>query len=96
MISFPHSDLTFNLNINYIIAENPEAVSATNAIDALTYVVPEPSFEVPEGVAAYLAIGGRPDDTELIEQVNEVLSGISDEERQTLMDEAIANQPSEQ
>lgn len=82
--------------IDAYITEYPEAVSATNAIDALTYIVPEPSFEVPEGVAAHLAIGGRPDDTELIEQVNEVLAGISDEERQTLMDEAIANQPSEQ
>lgn len=51
---------------------------------------------MPEGTEDYLAIGVKPGNEELLNKVNNVLAGISEEERQELMDEAIANQPSEQ
>lgn len=82
--------------IDAYVSEYPEAVSATNAIEGLTFVELEDSFTMPEGTEDYLAIGIKPGNDELLNAVNEILSGISEEERQELMDEAIANQPSEQ
>lgn len=82
--------------IDAYVSEYPEAVSATSAIEGLTFVELEDSFTMPEGTEDYLAIGVKPGNDELLNAVNEILSGISEEERQELMDEAIANQPSEQ
>lgn len=82
--------------IDAYVSEYPEAVSATSAIEGLTFVELEDSFTMPEGTEDYLAIGIKPGNDELLNTVNEILSGISEEERQELMDEAIANQPSEQ
>lgn len=82
--------------IDAYVSEYPEAVSATNAIDGLTFIELEDSFTMPEGTEDYLAIGVKPGNEELLNKVNNVLAGISEEERQELMDEAIANQPSEQ
>lgn len=82
--------------IDAYVSEYPEAVSATSAIEGLTFVELEDSFTMPEGTEDYLAIGIKPGNDELLNAVNEILSGISEEERQELMDEAIANQPSEQ
>lgn len=82
--------------IDAYVSEYPEAVSATNAIEGLTFVELEDSFTMPEGTEDYLAIGVKPGNDELLNVVNEILSGIPEEERQALMDEAIANQPSEQ
>lgn len=82
--------------IDAYVSEYPEAVSATSAIEGLTFVELEDSFTMPEETEDYLAIGIKPGNDELLNAVNEILSGISEEERQELMDEAIANQPSEQ
>lgn len=82
--------------IDAYVSEYPEAVSATNAISDFTFTELEDDFELPEGTEDYLAIGVKPGNDELLQQVNEILAGISDEERQEIMDKAIANQPSEQ
>ena len=82
--------------IDAYVSEYPEAVSATNAIEGFTFIELEDSFAMPEGTEDYLAIGVKPGNDELLNKVNEVLAGISEEERQELMDKAIANQPSEQ
>lgn len=82
--------------IDAYISEYPEAASATNALQDLTYITPEPNFVVPDDIADYLAIGARKNEQNLINHVNEVLAGISEEERQELMNQAIAGQPSQQ
>lgn len=82
--------------IDAYVSEYPEAVSATSAIEGLTFVELEGSFTMPEGTEDYLAIGVKPGNDELLNAVNEILAGIPEEERQEMMDEAIANQPSEQ
>ncbi len=80
--------------IDAYISEIPEAISATNAIPDFTYEEVE-NFEIPEGVADYLAIGARQEDTELVEEINGILEGISEEQREEMMMNAIELQPSE-
>lgn len=83
--------------IDAYISEYPESVSATRAIDDLSFIeLPEGSFEMPEGTTDYLAIGIKKGNLELLEQVNEVLAGITLEERSEMMNNAIDQQPSEQ
>lgn len=83
--------------IDAYISEYPESVSATRAIDDLSFIeLPEGSFEMPEGTTDYLAIGIKKGNLELLEQVNEVLAGITPEERSEMMNNAIDQQPSEQ
>ncbi len=76
------------------ISERPGAVSAVASNPTLTYVTFEEGkgFETsPEDTSIAVAI--KKGNTELVEQVNEILAGISKEERLQLMDQAIANQP---
>lgn len=80
--------------IDAYISEIPEAISATSAITDFTYAEVE-NFEIPEGISDYLAIGARHEDTELVEAINEILAGISEEDREEMMINAIENQPSE-
>ncbi|MDD4774652.1 MAG: transporter substrate-binding domain-containing protein [Eubacteriales bacterium] len=76
------------------VSEKPEGVSASAANADLTYVEFEEGagFEVSdEDVTVACGIAkGRED---LVSQINEILAGISEEERDTLMSEATANQP---
>lgn len=79
--------------IDAYISELPEAVSATDALPDLTYIVPNPSFEVaPEDVE--IGIGIKKGNSELLNQVNEVLATIDVDERTALMNTAIETQPS--
>lgn len=79
--------------IDGYVSERPEGISASAANDAFVYV----GFEVENGFQyeindAAIAMGIAKD-SELTAQVNEVLAGISQEDRDTLMANAIAQQP---
>jgi putative lysine transport system substrate-binding protein len=77
--------------IDGYVAERPEAISAAAANENFVYTVLEDGFETaPEDVA--VAIGIRKDFEDKA-KMNEVLNGISEDERQKLMEQAIANQP---
>ena len=73
------------------VSEIPEAISATNAISDFKYVELDPSFEV-SAEDATISIGVKKD-SPLLEQINEALSGISQEQREEIMEAAIENQP---
>lgn len=79
--------------IDGYVSERPEGISASNANSNFAYVVFEPEngfeYNVDDGAIAM----GIKKDSELTAQVNEVLATISEEDRQTLMEEAIVNQP---
>lgn len=79
--------------IDAYISELPEAVSATDALPAFTYVVPDPSFSV-AAEDVQIGIGIKKGNTELLNQVNQVLAGITVEDRTDLMNQAIQQQPS--
>lgn len=79
--------------IDGYVSERPEGVSAAAANDNFTFL----SFDEGEGFeynADDTAIAmGLKKGSELTEQVNEILAGISQDERVQLMEEAQANQP---
>lgn len=79
--------------IDGYVSERPEGISASNANSNFAYVVFEPEngfeYNVDDGAIAM----GIKKDSELTAQVNEVLATISEEDRQTLMEEAIKTQP---
>lgn len=82
--------------IDGYVSERPGAVSAVASNPDLTFV----SFEEGKGFEASpedvsIAVGLKKG-SELREQINEILKDISKEERQALMDEAVANQPLQQ
>ncbi len=79
--------------IDGYVSERPGAVSAVEANPSLTYVEFDEGkgFEASEEDVA-IAVGIKKG-SELKEQIDEILAGISNEERQTIMDEAVANQP---
>lgn len=77
--------------IDGYIAERPEGISAAAANPKFTYVEFEDGFKTdPSNVA--IAIGLRKGEKN-IDKINEALDKISEEERQQLMEDAIANQP---
>lgn len=80
--------------IDGYVSERPEAVSACSANPDFTFIAfdSELGFETSDDDTA-IAVGLRKEDTELLDQINEILAGISEEERVELMDAAIANQP---
>ena len=80
--------------IDGYVSERPGALSAVAANDDLTFV------EFAEGKGfetsvedTSISVGVKKGNTELLEKVNDVLSKISEEERQSIMEEAVANQP---
>ena len=80
--------------IDGYVSERPGALSAVAANDDLTFV------EFAEGKGfetsvedTSISVGVKKGNTELLEKVNDALSKISEEERQSIMDEAVANQP---
>lgn len=77
--------------IDGYVSERPEAVGAIEAMDEFTFVEFEDGFETsPEDTA--IAVGLEKD-SPLTEDINEILAGISQEERTQIMDDCIANQP---
>ncbi|MHC5269488.1 ABC transporter substrate-binding protein/permease [Enterococcus sp. LJL98] len=80
--------------IDGYVSERPEGVTASSINDNFTMIAFEPAngFQTePEDVQ--VAIGMRKNDA-LVTEVNQILAGISQDERTALMDEAIKNQPS--
>lgn len=79
--------------IDGYVSERPEGISAAAANPNFAYVgfAVENGFEYEINDAA-IAMGIEKD-SELTAQVNEILAGISQEERDQLMADAIANQP---
>ncbi|MGD6842611.1 transporter substrate-binding domain-containing protein [Bacillus infantis] len=80
--------------IDGYVSERPEAVSASAANDNFAMVDFEEGFETSEDDTA-IAVGLEKG-SELTEKINEILKGISEEDRTNIMDEAIQNQPAAQ
>lgn len=78
-------------SIDGYISERPEAISAMDAIEGLHMIELTDGFETsPEDTA--IAVGLKKG-SELRSTINDILAGISSEERTAIMDEAIAHQP---
>ena len=78
--------------IDGYISERPGAESACAANADLTFVAFEEGFEASEEDTS-IAVALRQTDTELCDQINEILAGIDQETRTQLMVDAMANQP---
>ena len=92
MDSFPAMRVALESGIiDGYVSERPEAVSAAAANENFAYVEFTDGFETSEedtSVAVGLVKG-----SDLTDKINEILAGISEEERVQIMDTAIANQP---
>ena len=80
--------------IDGYVSELPGAVSAAAANSDLTYV----RFAEGQGFVAAeeditVAVGVRKGETELVNSINNILAGISSDERQKMMQDAVSNQP---
>jgi putative lysine transport system substrate-binding protein len=80
--------------IDGYVAERPEAISAAAAIEEFAYNELEDGFKT-DAADTSIAIGLRKGEKNM-DQMNEVLSGISEDERQKMMEDAISNQPAAQ
>ena len=78
--------------IDGYVSERPEGISAEQAMKNITFV--DPGFKADISDTA-IAIGLKKG-SDLKEKINEVLADITQEDREKLMEEAIANQPSAQ
>lgn len=77
--------------IDGYVSERPEAVGATAANEKFAMVEFEDGFVTsPDDTA--IAVGLRKD-SDMLDEINKILAGISKEERTRIMDEAIKNQP---
>ncbi len=79
--------------IDGYVSERPEGVSATAANDAFKMIEFEDGFEASDDDVA-VAAGIKKGNDDLKAKIDEILSGISEEDRVAIMDTAIANQPS--
>lgn len=77
--------------IDGYVSERPEAVSATAANSNFAMVEFTEGFKTSDDDTA-IAVGIQKN-SELTAKINEILAGISEEERTSIMDKAIANQP---
>lgn len=80
--------------IDGYVSERPEGVSASAANDNFTFVEFGDGFVTLDEDTA-IAVGVVKG-SELTDKINEILAGISEEERQKIMDNAIKNQPAAQ
>ncbi|MER2107249.1 MAG: transporter substrate-binding domain-containing protein [Solibacillus sp.] len=80
--------------IDGYVAERPEAISAATANTNFTYSVLEDGFET-DIADVSVAVGIRKDYEEKA-KIDETLKAISEDDRQKLMEAAIANQPAAQ
>lgn len=80
--------------IDGYVAERPEGISAAAANDKFTYVAFEKGFDTDPSNTS-IAVGLRKNDANL-DKINEILKGISEDDRQTIMEEAIQQQPAAQ
>lgn len=83
--------------IDGYVSERPEGISATAANNNFAMVVFDEGkgFEASDDDVA-IAVGIKKGNTELADAVNEILKGVSEEDRISLMDNAIKNQPASQ
>lgn len=92
MDSFPAMRVALESGIiDGYVSERPEAVSASAANDNFTFVEFSDGFETSvedTSIAVGLVKGG-----DLISKINEILAGITEEEKTQIMDTAIVNQP---
>ena len=77
--------------IDGYVSERPEGISASSANENFTMIEFEEGFVADEEETA-VAVGLKKN-SDLTEKINEILEGISEEERQEIMDNAILNQP---
>lgn len=77
--------------IDGYVSERPEAISASAANDNFAMVEFKEGFQTTEDDTA-IAVGLKKN-SELTEKINKILNDISDEERTSIMDAAINNQP---
>lgn len=77
--------------IDGYVSERPEGISATSANDSFAMVSFTEGFVTSDDDTA-IAVGLQKN-SPLTAKINEVLTGISQEERTKIMDEAIVNQP---
>ena len=77
--------------IDGYVSERPEGISASSANENFAMVEFEDGFKADEADTA-VAVGLKKG-SDVREKINEILAGISEEERQTIMDTAISNQP---
>ncbi len=77
--------------IDGYVSERPEGVSAEAANENFKIVEFQEKFETSDDDTAVAV--GIIKGSELTEKINEILAGISEEERKTIMDNAIKNQP---
>jgi putative lysine transport system substrate-binding protein len=80
--------------IDGYVSERPEGISASAANDNFVMVEFKDGFETSEDDTA-IAVGLEKD-SDLTAKINEILAGISEEERTEIMDNAILNQPAAQ
>lgn len=80
--------------IDGYVSERPEGVSATtaNANFAMVEFADGQGFKASDDDVA-IAVGIKKGNTELVESINKILAGVSEEQRKALMDQAIKNQP---
>ena len=77
--------------IDGYVSERPEGISASSANEKFAMVEFKDGFEANEEDTA-IAVGLKKG-SDLAAKINEILAGISEEERQEIMDTAIKNQP---
>ncbi|MFB7157844.1 MULTISPECIES: transporter substrate-binding domain-containing protein [unclassified Lysinibacillus] len=95
MDSFPAMRVALEAGkIDGYVAERPEGISAAAANDKFTYVKFEEGFDTDISNTS-IAVGLRKGDANL-EKINEILKGISEDDRQKIMEEAIHQQPAAQ
>ena len=80
--------------IDAYVSERPEAISASAANSAFKMIELDQADTFELSVADSEIAIGLIKESELKDQINEILSGITEEERIQMMDEAIQNQPS--
>lgn len=78
-------------SIDGYVSERPEGVSASAANDKLAMVVFQEGFSTSEDDTA-IAVGLKKK-SQYTDKINTILAGISEEDRISIMDNAILNQP---
>ena len=97
MDNFPVMIVALNSGqIDGYVSERPGAQAAALANPKLTFI----SFEEGKGFVyateeVDVAIGVNKGNTELVDKINKILDGITPEQRQKIMDDAVKNQPLE-
>ena len=96
MDTFPAMIVALNAgSIDGYISERPGAVSAQASNPDLTYIAFEGDlgFETESPDDTAIAVGLKKGSDELREKINSILAGISEEEREQIMKDAVSRQP---